>query len=294
LTFFSLSTIIPSMNVYAYSDFFVRYLLGDEKNSDLLLSFINSVHEDYNLPQLKSVIIKNPFNLKNLADEKESVIDIKAEDESGRQYDIEVQVEGSSQYVNRSLYYWARLYHSQINIGDDYKKLNPTICINLINFKLFKDYDAVHSCFVLKEKRHPELELSNHLLIHFIELDKFVKDSNFMLSFEKWLAFFRYEGFREEIMEQIIKDDPILTKAHARYSEFTRNDRLMEIYYARMKQQADEKTRLSDAKTEGKIEGKIEGKMETAKALLNDGIPAIKVSKYTGLSIDIVEKLVKE
>jgi len=54
---------------------------------------------------------------------------------------------------------------------------------------LFKEYDEVHSCFVLKEKRDPELELSNRLLIHFIEIDKFVKDSDFMLSFEKWLFF---------------------------------------------------------------------------------------------------------
>jgi len=46
-------------------------------------------------------------------------------------------------------------------------------------------HNAVHSCFVLKEKRHPDIELSNHLLIHFIELDKFVKDSDFMQSFEK-------------------------------------------------------------------------------------------------------------
>jgi len=36
-------------------------------------------------------------------------------------------------------------------------------------------------------------------------------------------------------MEQIIKNDPILTKAHERYAEFTRNDQLMEVYYARMK-----------------------------------------------------------
>jgi len=49
LTFYYYLTIIPHMNVYAYSDFFIRYLFGDEKNTDLLLSFINSVHEDYNL-----------------------------------------------------------------------------------------------------------------------------------------------------------------------------------------------------------------------------------------------------
>jgi len=287
------------MSVYAYSDIFIRYLLGDERNSDLLLSFINSVHEDYSLPLLKSVIIKNPFNLKNLADEKESVIDVRAEDEAGRQYDIEVQAEGNSQYVNRSLYYWARLYHSQINEGDDYKRLNPTICINLINFKLFKGYKEVHSCFVLKEKRHPELELSNHLLIHFIELDKFVKDKDFILAFDKWLAFFRYEGFREEIMEELIKDNPILTKAHKRYTQFTRDERLMEIYHARMKQQADEKTRLSDAKIEGMRKGMRKGvrkgmkkgKIEDAKVMLNDGLSPEKVSKYTGLPIEEVLKL---
>jgi len=131
------------------------------------------------------------------------------------------------------------------------------------------------------------LFLRNNVENHFIgSTDKFVKDRDFMLSFEKWLGFFRYEGFQEEIMKKIIKDDPILTKAHERYTEFTRNDQLMEIYNARMKQQADEKTRLSDAK--------IEGKIETAKAMLNDGVPSTKVSKYTGLSLDIVEKLKNE
>jgi uncharacterized alpha/beta hydrolase family protein len=65
------------MIVYAYTDIFARYLLGDEKNSDLLLYFINSVNEDNNLPLLKRVTIKNPFNLKSLVREKESIIDVK-------------------------------------------------------------------------------------------------------------------------------------------------------------------------------------------------------------------------
>ena len=72
------------MLIHAYTDIFARYLLGDKKNTDLLLYFINSVNEDYNLPVLKTVTIKNPFNLKNLAKEKESLIDVKAVDEKGR------------------------------------------------------------------------------------------------------------------------------------------------------------------------------------------------------------------
>ncbi len=50
--------------VLPYNDYFVRYLLGDESNNDLLLSFINAVHEDYGFPLIKKVKIMNPFNLK--------------------------------------------------------------------------------------------------------------------------------------------------------------------------------------------------------------------------------------
>lgn len=70
--------------VHPYSDIFVRYLLGDEENTDLLISFINAVHEDYNLPLISSITIKNPFNLKTYAVDKESAIDVKAVDEEGK------------------------------------------------------------------------------------------------------------------------------------------------------------------------------------------------------------------
>ncbi len=69
--------------VYPYTDIFVRYLLGDEANTDLLISFINAVNEDYGFPLVESVIIKNPFNLKDYRHDKESVLDIKAVDENG-------------------------------------------------------------------------------------------------------------------------------------------------------------------------------------------------------------------
>ena len=49
------------------SDIFFRYLFGSEENSNLLLSFINSVMEDVSFPILASIKIKNPFNLKTIA-----------------------------------------------------------------------------------------------------------------------------------------------------------------------------------------------------------------------------------
>lgn len=74
------------VDILPYTDVFVRYLLGDEKNNDLLLSFINAVNADYNLPLIESVAIRNPYNLKEAAKEKETKLDVKATDESGKIY----------------------------------------------------------------------------------------------------------------------------------------------------------------------------------------------------------------
>jgi len=41
----------------------------------------------------------------------------------------------------------------------------------------------------------------------------------------------------------------------------------------------------------GKKEGKIEGKIETAKNMLKDGFSTIQIQKYTGLSMEEIEKL---
>ena len=41
----------------------------------------------------------------------------------------------------------------------------------------------------------------------------------------------------------------------------------------------------------GEIRGKLEGKRETAKGMKADGLPLLKIAKYTGLSIDEIERL---
>ena len=109
------------------SDIFIKYLLGSEENKDLLISFVNAVLTDSNFTTIVSAEIKNPFNVKTFPIDKESIVDIKAADETGRQYNIEVQTTGDESFKARSLYYWAKLYTSQLLEGDDYTKLKPTI-----------------------------------------------------------------------------------------------------------------------------------------------------------------------
>ncbi len=264
-----------------YSDIFIKYLLGSEKNKDLLISFINAVITDSNFNKIVDVEIKNPFNIKNFPIDKESILDIKATDEHKRQYNIEVQTSGNDSFKLRSLYYWAKIYSSQLIEGEIYPKLTPCICINILNFNLLKDTETYHNCFLLRETDNPEYVLTDHLILHFLELTKLKEkiDTNKLI---KWLLYMKYEGRKEDLMQILIKDDTEITKAHNEYKNFTQDKKLREIYDARVRWKMDHDTDIAIAKQEGKIEGKIEGKKE--------GIEEGELKTQQNVLIKLIEK----
>ncbi|MBF0204997.1 MAG: PD-(D/E)XK nuclease family transposase [Desulfamplus sp.] len=51
----------------------------------------------------------------------------------------------------RSLYYWAKLYSSQLNEGNKYITLFPVVCINILEFEMFRQFEKYHSTFVLRD-----------------------------------------------------------------------------------------------------------------------------------------------
>jgi len=292
-----------NIKVRPYTDIFVRYLLGDEKNSDLLISFINAVNEDYKLPLIKSVKINNPYNLDELAVQKGFILDVKATDDSGQIYNIEIQTSGNEVFKHRALYYWAKLYSSQIERGGQYYLLKPTISINLIDFNLL-DSENTHSCFSIHEKNNHELMLSNHLTIHFIELRKFIKESNFESDYERWLGFFKYEGVKEDIMQTIIEDSTIFSKAHEKFEHFTHNDKLLEFYEMHSKWESDYNTGIHYAEQKGIEKGREkerivqeeilkEKDLEAARKMIKKGMSVEDINYFTNLSISEIEKIIK-
>ncbi len=97
-------TVFMERYVKPWADIFIRYLFGRPANEKLLLSFTNAVLEDSGIPTIVTLEIKNPFNLADEMLAKESILDIKATDEHGAIYDIEVQSGGNAIFRNRSLW----------------------------------------------------------------------------------------------------------------------------------------------------------------------------------------------
>jgi predicted transposase/invertase (TIGR01784 family) len=238
--------------------------------------------------------------------DKLSILDIRATGDDGRIYDIEVQSLGNEEYINRSLYYWARIYSGQLGESENYGTLNPVICINLCDFVVIKDLTALHTCYMPIEKDNPEYALTDHFEIHFIEMPKFIdKNPELFDTLDMWIKYFLSEGKDEkedEAMKIILKNNTF-QKARNEYKRFTADEKYRHAYEARQKWLRDERSLLDYARRDGEKQGIKKGieqgieqglkqkAVETAIALLNESLSIEKIASITGLSEEEVKKL---
>ena len=282
------------------NDYFIRYLFTDKGSSEtILLDFINSIMINANMKTFRSVEILTPFNLKKNKNLKETIVDVKCITQNGSVVIIEIQLQGNSRFPERILYYWAANYSKLLKHGERYDELTPVISINLLNFNLDKTKN-IHSCYMLYEMNNKKL-LTDHLQIHIIELKKFKKNS-LSKDLNYWLKIFTSKNL-EVSMSEIVKEKPIMEEVQKKYNNFVKS-RLMMMEYEKKEAylygnqiMLDEERRLGreEGIKEGIEQGIEKGIKETqismAKNMKNDKIDFDTISKYTGLSIEEIDKL---
>ena len=165
-----------------------KSLLGNESNRNLLVHFINATLASELIAPITQVEILNPYNEKEHLDDKLSIVDVKAKDEHGRIYQIEIQLLFFSNLPARMLYTWADVYSQQLQSGDKYHELNPTYSIWLLGENAIKHDDQyIHRYKFRDEAGIPLIE---HGGIWLFELEKFnaqVIDNEQA----RWLRFFK-------------------------------------------------------------------------------------------------------
>jgi len=174
--------------------------MDTKQSNHLVISFINSVLGASGFPIITKVIQKNPYNYRKSVKGKETVLDIRVSDENHKLYNIEMQASGDSYFRNRAVYYWSKSYISQIEKGDDFEKLLPTIGINILNFTLFPELPAYHNFFMIiggKDKKHA---LTDHLTIHFLEIPK-IEDREISSKIIGWLLYLKSEGQDKDMIK---------------------------------------------------------------------------------------------
>ncbi len=160
-------------------DIAFKKIFGVEENKDLLISLINSIvgEED----QVSAVTLLNPYNPKNFKNDKLSILDIKATNQEGKRFNIEIQISDEADYDKRALYYWAKLYTERLQVAEDYSKLSKAIGIHILNFTSIPEVQKYHNVFTVTEQE-TGVPYFTDLELHTIELKKFSSDSDEELS----------------------------------------------------------------------------------------------------------------
>ena len=173
-------------------DYAFKRVFGRQENEESLCSLLNAVLRRPVGQRIESVVILNPFLPLEAFDDKLSVLDIKARDESGRTFNVEMQIRLHHALRERVLFYWAKLYTEQLSEGEDYAELRPTISVLVVDDILFPELAGPHHRFRLCEESRGTV-FSDQIELHVLELPKFAKRlSDLADDLDKWLFFLRH------------------------------------------------------------------------------------------------------
>ena len=284
---------------YISFDWALKRLLRDKANFDVLEGFLSTL---LNTTIKIQKLLESESN-KDRDDAKMNRVDILAEDKDGELLLIEVQGESEYAYFQRILFGASKLVTEYIDSGQNYSNVKKVYSINIVYFDLGQGKDYVyHGKTEFRGIHNNEiLQLSTFQRQQFgvdevyklypeyyiLKVNDFNRWSKVPL--EQWIYFLSTSDIPEDA------DAPGLKAAREklRLSKMTKEEQ------AAYRRYLDNRVILADqiftAKGEGRLEGKAEGRAEgheeDARRMKADNMPIELISKYTGLTVDEIEKL---
>ena len=233
----------------------------------LISSVIREKISDIKLDNDRYVFGKYP-------EEKLGILDLKATLGDGKICDVEIQLVDNKDTEARFLYYWSRIYSSQLTKGNIYKDLNKVIGIIILDFPLEKTKALENICTewkITEVTTGLNLVLTEMLQIYIIEISKakrtLEKEPNNELA--QWVLFL--DNPNQEEVFKAMETNKELKEAMKNLDEISQQEELRRVAELREKAIMDEKNALThaleDGKKEGLKEGQILGKKETQKEI---------------------------
>ena len=294
-------------------DYIFKRVFAFEGNESVLKDLLEAILKK----NIKKVEIKNPEIIPYEKDEKRGLLDIKAEIDNGTVLDIEMQMEDKKNTDERGIQYLGNMITSQLQVGDDYKKLKKSIVIFITNYNFLKR-NSYHSVGKVKfDETLPEEYVnmgykeedeiaSKYIEFHYIELPKYKKkEPSKFTKLDQWMCIFTQneEGIilaekeNKEIKKAIraldfISADPKERERHnsilmAEYNRLTSEHNFFEAG----KEERNSKRKIWAEEKNGEIKGKKEKSIEIAKKLLEMGISVEKIIEATSLTKEEIEKI---
>ena len=270
------------------NDYAFKRVFGVEENKDVLQDLLECILDipPENIAGLE--LLDKEFHKDSISD-KTGVLDVKLRLKNNTIIDIEIQNRWNSEFVQRTIFYWAKMYTENLKTSDVYTKLPKCITINIVG-EGFDLNNLLHSEYNVVEK-HINKRLSDELEIHFLNLAKVKEQQESFEQDEKkkklynWLKFIKTDN--PEVRKMLAESSEMMAKANETIEVMEMSPKEKWLYENRMKYEHDK----ASWKHVGYQEGVHQNKLETAKNLLAMNFPIENIAQATGLSLEEIKKL---
>ncbi|MCP4133781.1 MAG: Rpn family recombination-promoting nuclease/putative transposase [bacterium] len=269
------------------TDIAFKKVFGNENKKEILISFLNSVLDLEGEHKIASITILNPYQAPKLNKLKETILDLRATDQRGITFIVEMQLEKKPSFAKRVLYYTSKAYVNQLEKGGDYPKLNQVIFIGILNFSMFEGDNYLTRHLILNQETQKQ-EIKD-FEFNFIELTKFNEtEEELEILIEKWVYFIKNAGSLKMVPKNAVEKE--LLEAYEEANKYNWTPEELEVYdYWSIKDQ-DVKGSIELAKDEGKEEKLIEMILRMYKK----GISIEDIADIAGLSVDRAKEILEK
>ena len=277
------------------TDFGFKRIFGTKPNKDLLINFLNSLFEGFQV--IKDVKYLNSEHVGDVFAERKAIFDVYCENERGEKFIVEMQNAYQKYFKDRSLFYSTFPIREQAPKGADWNfKLERVYTVALLNFDLkeeaFGQDDINHDVGLLDKKTHKVF--NDKLSFKYVEIAKFDKTEDELVTlYDKWLYVLKNLSRLDERPAAL--KEKVFTKLfeEAEIAKFTPTE--LKEYEDSLKAYRDIKNSIDTALEKGREEGRAESKnlkvIQIAKKMLAAGMDIDTVIKMTDLSKSEIEKL---
>lgn len=269
------------------TDFGFKRIFGTKPNKDLLINFLNSLFEGFQV--IKDVKYLNSEHVGDVFAERKAIFDVYCENERGEKFIVEMQNAYQKYFKDRSLFYSTFPIREQAPKGADWNfKLERVYTVALLNFDLkeeaFDQDDINHDVGLLDKKTHKVF--NDKLSFKYVEIAKFDKTEDELVTlYDKWLYVLKNLSRLDERPAAL--KEKVFTKLfeEAEIAKFTPTE--LKEYEDSLKAYRDVKNSIDTALEKGREEKAI----QIAKKMLAAGMDIDTIIKMTDLSKDEIEKL---
>ena len=269
------------------TDFGFKRIFGTKPNKDLLINFLNSLFEGFQV--IKDVKYLNSEHVGDVFAERKAIFDVYCENERCEKFIVEMQNAYQKYFKDRSLFYSTFPIREQAPKGADWNfKLERVYTVALLNFDLkeeaFDQDDINHDVGLLDKKTHKVF--NDKLSFKYVEIAKFDKTEDELVTlYDKWLYVLKNLSRLDERPAAL--KEKVFTKLfeEAEIAKFTPTE--LKEYEDSLKAYRDVKNSIDTALEKGREEKAI----QIAKKMLAAGMDIDTIINMTDLSKDEIEKL---